>query len=68
MLLHCLNIVVTKFSQYSVEWDGVDQQIAVFILGSPVPLFCMYPVFCVFWIKKKFLKIFWILDFDIKSV
>ena len=38
------------FNQYSVEWDCVNQQIAVFIFGSPVSLFCMYPVFCVFWI------------------
>ena len=36
------------FNQHSVEWDCVNQQIAVFIFGSPVSLFCMYPVFCAF--------------------
>ena len=31
MVLCCLNIVVTRFNQHSVEWDCVNQQIAVFI-------------------------------------
>ena len=53
MVLYCLNIVVTRFNQHSVAWDCVNQQIAVFIFGSPVSLFCMYPVFCVFWILRN---------------
>ena len=57
MVLSCLNIVVTRLNQYSVAWDCVNQQIAVFIFGSPVSLFCMYPVFCAFldFEKWKFL-------------
>ena len=57
VVLYCLNIVVTRFNQHSVEWDCVNRQIAVFIFGSPVSLFCsfvaMYPVFCVFWILRN---------------
>ena len=53
MVLYCLNIVVTGFNQHSVEWDCVNQQIAVFIFGSPVLLFWMYLVFCVFWILRN---------------
>ena len=52
MLLYWLNIVVTTFNQYSVEWDCVNQQIAVFISGSPVLLFWLYSVLCDFWILK----------------
>ena len=70
MVLYCLNIVVTTFNQYSVEWDCVNQQIELFISGPPVPLFCMYSVFCVFLIlrnvnfcvfevSKVFVDIFW---------
>ena len=52
-----MHTVVTTFNQYSVPWDCVNQQIAVFIFGSPVPLFCMFPVFCAFldFEKCKFL-------------
>ena len=57
MVLYCLNIVVTRFNQYSVAWDCVNQQIKLCIFGFPVSLFCMYPVFCAFldFEKCKFL-------------
>ena len=37
-----MNIVVTMLGQYYVEWDCANQQIELFISGSPIPFRVQY--------------------------